>query len=219
MASASAVPEPKRRVLVADDHRLILAAVRWALDQANGFEVVAEVSSGSMVVPYVARLQPDLVLLDVGLPGVDGLTCLERLRTQQPEVPVVMFSAWSDQPTLDAARAAGARGFIVKTLGALELEKALHEVLAATDFRVVGDDAAGDESSNPAGLSDRELAMLRNLARGLSNKAIGRELWITEQTVKFHLTNIYRKLGVENRTQAVRFAYEEGLVRAEAGAA
>jgi DNA-binding NarL/FixJ family response regulator len=217
MASACAVPEQKRRVLVADDHRLILAAVRWALEQANGFEVVAEVSSGSMVVPYVARLQPDLVLLDVGLPGVDGLTCLGRLRTQHPEVLVVMFSAWSDQPTLDAARAAGARGFIVKTLGALELETALREVLAATDFRVVGDD--GRDETNPAGLSDRELAMLRNLARGLSNKAIGRELWITEQTVKFHLTNIYRKLGVENRTQAVRFAYEEGLVRAEAGVA
>jgi DNA-binding NarL/FixJ family response regulator len=152
------------------------------------------------------------VLLDVGLPGIDGLTCLERLRAQDPDIPVVMFSAWSDRPTLDAARAAGARGFIVKTLGALELATAVREILAATDFHVLGDDQ-GDEPSNPAGLSDRELAMLGALARGLPNKAIGREFWVTEQTVKFHLTNIYRKLGVENRTQAVRFAYEGGLVR------
>jgi DNA-binding NarL/FixJ family response regulator len=115
--------------------------------------------------------------------------------------------------SLDAAREAGARGFIVKTLGALELGTAVGELLACGDYRVLGDDLAEDEASNLAGLSERELAMLETLARGLSNKAIGRELWITEQTVKFHLTNIYRKLGVENRTQAVRFAYEEGLVR------
>jgi DNA-binding NarL/FixJ family response regulator len=178
--------------------------------------VVAEVSSGSMVLPYVARTQPDLVLLDVGLPGIDGLTCLERLHAQYPDLPVLMFSAWSDQPTLDAARAVGARGFIVKTLGSVELADAVHELLAATDFRVIGKDDENDGDTHAAGLSERELAMLGTLARGLSNKAIGRELWITEQTVKFHLTNIYRKLGVENRTQAVRYAYEEGLVRSEA---
>jgi DNA-binding NarL/FixJ family response regulator len=201
------------RVLVADDHLLILAAVRRALTQAGGFEIVAEVTSGSKVLPYVARTEPDLVLLDVELPGVDGLTCLERLRKQHPDVQVVMFSAWSDQPTLDAARSAGARGYIVKTLGAVEVTTAVRELLASEEYRVIGADSERDDDSNLAGLSERELAMLGTLARGLSNKAIGRELWITEQTVKFHLTNIYRKLGVENRTQAVRFAYEQGLVR------
>jgi DNA-binding NarL/FixJ family response regulator len=201
------------RVVVVDDHPLVLAAVRRSLRQAGGFEIVAELSSGSKVLPYVARTRPDLVLLDVELPGIDGLTCLERLRTEHPDVHVVMFSAWSDQPTLDAARTAGARGFIVKTLGAVELATAVRELLTSEEYRVVGADSAGDEDTNVAGLSDRELAMLGTLARGLSNKAIGQELWITEQTVKFHLTNIYRKLAVENRTQAVRFAYEEGLVR------
>jgi DNA-binding NarL/FixJ family response regulator len=212
MTSASAALEPPIRVLVADDHPLILAAVRRAFAQAGGFEIVAELSSGSMVLPYVARTRPDLVLLDVELEGVDGLTCLDRLRTHHPDVHVVMFSAWSDEATLDAARSAGARGFIVKTLGALELATAVRELLASTEYRVIGEDSADVEGSNPAGLSDRELAMLETLARGLSNKAIGQELWITEQTVKFHLTNIYRKLGVENRTQAVRFAYEQRLV-------
>jgi DNA-binding NarL/FixJ family response regulator len=212
MTSACAVAEQPIRVVVADDHPLILAAVRRAFTQAGGFEIVAELSCGSKVLPYVARTQPDLVLLDVGLPGVDGLTCLERLRTHHPEVHVVMFSASGDTALFDAARSAGARGFIVKTLGAVELATAVRDLLASADYRVIGDDTAGDERESLAGLSDRELAMLQTLARGLSNKAIGQELWITEQTVKFHLTNIYRKLGVENRTQAVRFAYERGLV-------
>jgi NarL family two-component system response regulator LiaR len=127
-------------------------------------------------------------------------------------VEVVLFSASSDRATVEAARDAGARGFVVKTLGAIELETAVRELLATPGFRVVGDDlAADDDGSQLAELSERELAMLETLARGLSNKAIGRELWITEQTVKFHLTNIYRKLGVENRTQAVRLVYERGL--------
>jgi DNA-binding NarL/FixJ family response regulator len=212
-ACAALEPEPRIRVLVADDHLLILAAVRRALADAGEFEIVAELTSGSKVLPYVARTRPDVVLLDVGLPGVDGLTCLERLRADYPDVQVVMLSAWSDQPTLDAARSAGACGFIVKTLGALDLATAVRELLAGTEYRILGEDPAGDDGSNVAGLSDREVAMLETLARGLSNKAIGRELWITEQTVKFHLTNIYRKLGVENRTQAVRFAYEQRLVR------
>jgi two-component system response regulator DevR len=213
MEAAQAPIDKPVRVLVADDHLLILAAVRRALTHSGNFEIVAEVTSGSKVLPYVARTQPDLVLLDVELPGVDGLTCCERVRKQHPDVQVVMFSAWSDQPTLDAARSAGARGYIVKTLGALELATALRELLASDEYGVMGAESDGDDDSNLAGLSERELAMLGTLARGLSNKAIGGELWITEQTVKFHLTNIYRKLGVENRTQAVRFAYEQGLVR------
>jgi DNA-binding NarL/FixJ family response regulator len=213
MTNAYAIESRPVRILVADDHPLILAAVRRAFSRSDDFEIVAEATSGSTVLPYIGRVEPDLVLLDVSLPGVDGLTCLRRLRMQHPDVEVVLFSASSDRATVEAARDAGARGFVVKTLGAIELETAVRELLATPGFRVIGDDlAADDDGSQLAELSERELAMLETLARGLSNKAIGRELWITEQTVKFHLTNIYRKLGVENRTQAVRLVYERGLV-------
>jgi DNA-binding NarL/FixJ family response regulator len=128
-----------------------------------------------------------------------------------------MFSAASDLRTIRDAEARGARGYVLKSLSGVGIAGALRTALAATDFRVFGvpDDPCAEADDGP-GLSERELTMLETLARGLSNKGIGRELWITEQTVKFHLTNIYRKLGVENRTQAVRYAYEHRLVREHA---
>jgi DNA-binding NarL/FixJ family response regulator len=202
-------PSRPLRVLVVDDHPLVLSAVCRALDAEAAFDVVGSARSGAAVLPQVARSLPDVVVLDVSLPGADGLTCLRRIKDKRPEITIVMLSASADPLAVEAARQQGARGYIVKTLGGADLADALREALARPGFAVFGE---GDAEEDETGLSERELSMLATLARGLSNKAIGRELWITEQTVKFHLTNIYRKLGVENRTQAVRFAYERGLV-------
>jgi DNA-binding NarL/FixJ family response regulator len=101
----------------------------------------------------------------------------------------------------------------VKSLTGADLANSLRGVLDKREFHVARDEATDPTADNAAGLTDREVWMLKTLARGLSNKAIGKELWIAEQTVKFHLTNIYRKLGVGNRTQAIRYAYEHGLVQ------
>jgi DNA-binding NarL/FixJ family response regulator len=210
MTQTAAIPQRRLRILVADDHPLILGAVRRAFEQGNEFEIVAEVTSGAAVVPQVARTRPDVVLLDVNMPGIDGATCLERLRANHPDLDVVMFSASRDPATVERVRKAGARGFVVKTLGSAELATIICELLEGSEFRVVDDGPV--DRSRASDLSERELAALEALARGLSNKAIGRELWVSEQTVKFHLTNIYRKLGVDTRTQAARYAYENGLV-------
>ena len=201
------------RLLLADDHPLILWAYRHELERAGDFEIVGEVHTGSQVLPRAGQTSPDVVLLDIGLPELDGLACLSRLRAAHPEIQVVICSGSADPQQIAAARETGAAGYIVKALAADELPAALRSALEQAEFSLFGAEesaAAGDEDL--ADLSERELSMLRTLARGLSNKAIGRELWITEQTVKFHLTNIYRKLGVENRTQATRVAYEHGLV-------
>jgi DNA-binding NarL/FixJ family response regulator len=201
------------RLLLADDHPLILWAYRHELDRAGGFDVVAEVHTGSQVLPRTGQTTPDVVVLDIGLPELDGLACLARLRTAHPKIKVVICSGSGDPEQIAAAREGGAAAYIVKTLAAEELPSALSAALEQDEFRVFGvEDAASAYDEIISGLSEREISMLRTLARGLSNKAIGRELWITEQTVKFHLTNIYRKLGVENRTQATRVAYEHGLV-------
>jgi two-component system, NarL family, response regulator DevR len=201
------------RLLLADDHPLILWAYRYELERCDDFEIVAEVHTGSQVLPRAGQTSPDVVLLDIGLPELDGLECLARLRAAHPEIEVVICSGSAEPEQIAAAREAGAAGYIVKSLAADELPAAVRCALETGEFVVLGAGevaAGGDELL--AGLSDRELSMLRTLARGLSNKAIGSELWITEQTVKFHLTNIYRKLGVENRTQATRVAFEHGLV-------
>jgi DNA-binding NarL/FixJ family response regulator len=203
------------RVLVADDHRLMLAAVRRALAQAEDFEVVGEVSVGSQVLPAVRETRPDVVLLDLRMPELDGLACLTRLRKHHPTIAVVILSSYSDEGQIEAARQAGACGYIVKTVEPVDLAQVLRSALSGESFAVWGAADVLDDAASTTGataLSEREAAVLEALVRGLSNREIGRELWISEQTVKFHLRNLYRKLGVSSRTEAARSAYRTGLV-------
>ena len=197
------------RVLVADDHRLILEALLKTFEEVDGIEIVGTASDGRQVVPLIARTNPDLVLLDMRMPEMDGLTCLDRIRKHYPSVKVVMLSAFDDADRMRAALKRGASAYIVKTVNPLDLPAALRQVVEPTIY--FGLPPQDEEPAAAAGLTEREAAMLRALARGLSNAAISREFWVTEQTVKFHLTNIYRKLGVKNRTEATRYAYQHGL--------
>jgi DNA-binding NarL/FixJ family response regulator len=199
------------RVLIAEDHPLAAAAMRAVIEVDGGFEVVGEARSGSQVLPRARELRPDLVLLDLMLPELDGLTCLERLANEFPEVPVVVCSGQADEEGVKAARERGACAFVTKTGDPDNLPVALRAAADGDPFAVYGELETPRRASEDLGLSEREAALLATLARGLSNQEIGKELWITEQTVKFHLTNVYRKLGVENRTQATRIAYEHGL--------
>jgi DNA-binding NarL/FixJ family response regulator len=201
------------RVVVADDHRLMLEAVRYVLDKAEDIDVVGEATTGSQVLPLVARTNPDVVLLDIGMPEMDGLTCLDRICKQHPAVKVVMLSGRDDPETISSALARGATSFIGKTIFPRDLPSALRLAIQGTVYRPVSaEPAAPDAEARTAGLTPSEHRVLEALARGLSNKAIAEELWLTQQTVKFHLTNIYRRLGVANRTEAVRHAYKHRLV-------
>jgi two-component system, NarL family, nitrate/nitrite response regulator NarL len=205
------------RVLVADDHRLMLAAVRRALADAQDFEIVHEVSVGSHVLPAVRETSPDVVLLDLRMPELDGLACLERLQKVAPEVAVVILSSYSDPEQIEAARRGGARGYVVKTVEPVDLATVLRTALTGESFQVWGaqvEEAGAHADDETASLSERETAVLDAVARGLSNREIGRQLWISEQTVKFHLRNVYRKLGISSRTEAARYAYRTGRVAA-----
>jgi DNA-binding NarL/FixJ family response regulator len=203
------------RIVIADDHPLMLDGTRGALDRSDDFEIVGEAHSGSEVLPVVGRTDPDVVLLDIRMPGMDGLACLERIRQRHPQVKVVMLSAFNEPEQITAALKRGASGYIVKSVNPLDLPAALRQILDGTVYHALGltDD---DEPARGTGLTDRELGILKAVARGLSNQAIGKELWVTEQTVKFHLTNIYRKIGVTNRTEAARHAYQHSLVESPA---
>jgi DNA-binding NarL/FixJ family response regulator len=201
------------KVLIADDHRLILEATRVVLEQSEGFEVVGVATRGSQVLPLVGQTNPDLVLLDVQMPEMDGLTCLDRLRKQYPDVRVVMMSAYDDPETIASALARGAKSFIGKMIEPRDLPSALRLVVEGTVYSTVSaTEPMHEGKARQAGLTPSEERVLEALARGLSNREIAEELWLTQQTVKFHLTNIYRRLGVTNRTEAVRHAYKHRLV-------
>jgi DNA-binding NarL/FixJ family response regulator len=205
------------KVLLADDHRLILAGIRRALEEVEDLEVVGEAESGSQVLPLIHQTNPDIVLLDLRMPDMSGLACLDSIRQRYPEVKVVILSAFNDPEHIQAAFQRGATAYIVKSVNPVDLPSALRQALDQTVYqgvRVIGD--VSGQAGEGLGLTEREMSMLKALARGLSNQAISKEFWVTEQTVKFHLSNIYRKLGVANRTEAARFAYERGLVESAA---
>jgi DNA-binding NarL/FixJ family response regulator len=201
------------RVLLADDHKLTLAGIRRALEAAEDIEVVGEASNGSQVLPLISRTDPDVLVLDMRMPELDGLACLDRVRKRFPRVKVVACSAFDDADHIEAALRRGACGYIVKSIDPRDLPSALRQAVEGTFYCVQGLSEVQDDGTMKAtGLTERELLILKELAHGLSNDAIARKLWLSEQTVKFHLHKVYRKLGVANRTEAARFAYEHGLL-------
>jgi DNA-binding NarL/FixJ family response regulator len=206
------------RVLIADDHRLILDGIRRALLEADDIEVVGEAQSGTQVLPLIARTSPDIVLLDMRMPGMDGLTCLDRIRVQHPAVKVVILSVSTEPELIREAMRRGATAYVTKSINPTDLPSAVRNVFEGTFFSVGSLDGLADEAPvpNEAGLTTRELAILKAAAQGMSNGAIAKELWLSQQTVKFHLTNIYRKLDVANRTEASRYAFQHGLIDAPA---
>jgi DNA-binding NarL/FixJ family response regulator len=198
------------KVLIADDDRMTLDLHRRVVERA-GMEVVGLTAEGGHVVSLAMRRRPDVVLLGLGLSEPSGRACLDALRDAQPHLCIVVLNASSSPYDIRSALARGARAYVVRRLNPVDLPAALRQAHDGTVFHVSGEIAAPDEALRLAGLTPRELEMLQAVARGLSNKAIGQELWVTEQTVKFHLGNLYRKLGVPNRTAAAGYAHAHGL--------
>jgi len=200
-------------VLIADDHPLFLAGVRALLGREEGFNVIGEARYGPEVLPLVSRLHPDLLLLDLRMPGLDGLACLERVRARHPKLKIVVLSMCTEPEQIQAAFKRGACGYVLKSIDANDLTSAIRQAVDGTAYHAFGLPALDeDTSARLAGLTEREIEIVKAVARGLSSQAIGKELWVTEQTVKFHLTNIYRKLNVSNRTEAARWAFSQGFV-------
>jgi DNA-binding NarL/FixJ family response regulator len=148
------------------------------------------------------------------MPEMDGLTCLDQLQKRFPDVTVVVLSGQDDPETIRSALARGAKSFVTKQIDPRDLPSALRLAAQGAVFQATVEEQVTPEvEERRARLTPSEQRVLEALARGLSNKAIAEELWLTQQTVKFHLTNIYRRLGVTNRTEAVRHAYQHRLVK------
>jgi DNA-binding NarL/FixJ family response regulator len=201
------------RVLLGDEERMTLEGVRAVLEAAEGIEVAAEAHTGQELCSAAARTSPDLVLVDPRLPGFEE--CRQRfdaILSERGEAKVVFFADSSHPADVDGALAAGAAAYIVKTIHPLNLPAALRATAEGTVFHSCLADAGGVLAEPcSAELTEREREVLAAVACGLSNRAISRELGVSEQTVKFHLANVYRKLGVLSRTAAVRYALEHDV--------
>ena len=199
------------RVILAEDQALMRDAVKLVFERAEDVELVGEVANGHDLLPLMKRVEADVVLLDVQLPGLDGLACLEALAQRHPAIDVAMLSAVEDPQVIESAFRRGARGYILKSINPFDLPAAIRQIVERTVHLAT---IAPDEAvpvRRPGGLSEKELAVLGELCDGHTNKQIAANLWLSEQTVKFHLRNIYRKLGIKSRTEALRYAYEHDL--------
>jgi DNA-binding NarL/FixJ family response regulator len=203
------------KLLLADDHALMFEAISLALENESDMEIVGCAETGSQVLPLVQQTSPDLVVLDLRMPGMDGLTCLKLLRERFPDVRVAVLSGMDSDEMIEGALRHGAHAFISKTVDPAALGAALRRAAEEPVTEPIGRaEKRRDSIIEQTGLTEREVAVLQALAQGQSNKEIARSLWLAEQTVKFHLTNIYRKLNVRGRTDAVHWAYHHGLADA-----
>ncbi|HSB40182.1 MAG TPA: response regulator transcription factor [Gaiellaceae bacterium] len=205
------------RLVVADDHGLMVEAVRIALDGHPEFDIVGVAESGSQVLPVVRQTEPDLIVLDLRMPGMDGLTCIRLLRETFPSLKIAVLSGVDSDEVVGEAMRLGASAFISKRVHPGELPGALAAAFETTVSEPIARaGAVRAPAVQDAGLTERELEILRALGQGHANKAIAKSLWLAEQTVKFHLTNIYRKLNVSSRTEALQWAYRHGVLASPA---
>ena len=204
------------RVVLADDHAVVRQGLRTFLDLQDDIEVVAEAADGDGAVAAALRTDPDVVLLDLVMPRLDGLGALARLR--ETRARVIVLTSFGDDDKLFAALRGGAAGYLLKDVEPSELVRAIRSahdgqspLSPAVATRVVEEVAHGGTTA-PGELTPRELDVLILIARGRSNKIIARELGVAEKTVKTHVSHILGKLGLTDRTQAALYAVRHGLV-------
>lgn len=204
------------RVLLAEDHKIVRQGTRLYLE-AMGVTVVGEASNGREAVELARALQPDVVIMDIHMPELTGVEATRRIRHENADVRILALTAYDEPVYVHALLDAGADGFVLKSAELAELYRALTEVASGkTAFDpAVLDKAAKVTDAMPTlveDLTDREREVLTKAARGLTNKQIGKELFISDRTVQGHLQNTYQKLGVTSRTEAVTAGLSRGLI-------
>ena len=219
-------------LILADDHALVRAGTRQLLERQPDLRVVGEAADGEEAVRLAKELKPHVVVMDVRMPKMSGVEATRRIKAEVPEVAVLVLTAHGDDEYVFALLQAGANGYLLKTAEMDELVKAIRTVAAgqaALDPTVVGKvvaqftsgrslpDVLADIKDEYEGLTEREMEILRLVGKGLTNKDIGQQLYISDRTVQAHLSNIFSKLGVGSRTEAVMYAVRRGWISAGEG--
>ncbi|HJZ62353.1 MAG TPA: response regulator transcription factor [Miltoncostaeaceae bacterium] len=202
------------KILIVDDHAVVRAGLRMLLEAEEGIEVVGDVGTAEDAVRGLERLEPDLVLLDVEMPGIGGIEGSERVLKRRPEAKVVILSMLDDQQTVNDAFAAGASGYVLKRSADEELVRAVRAVLRGERYLdpALGATLAAPTAGPLSELSDRELEVLRLLALGYTNSEIASKLYVSTRTVESHRRNVSVKLRANSRSELVRLALGAGLI-------
>ena len=221
------------KVLLVDDQTLIRQGIRLLLELESDIQVIGQAANGRAALELVETLHPDVVLMDVRMPEMDGVAATRTLSTDHPEVKVIILTTFEDDETVFEGLKAGARGYLLKDISSEEMAQAVRRVaagealieprltrkvlaefsrLASANNRQTSSKTGMPTESLMAGLTERELEVLKALARGLSNREIANQLIITEGTVKNHVSSLIDKLGVRDRTQAILKGQELGLI-------
>ena len=211
------------RVLVADDHAIVRKGIRALLATEADIEVVGEAADGKEAVEKAERLHPDVILMDLVMPGMDGIEATRRITTRQPEIRILVLTSFAEDEKVFPALKAGALGYLLKDAGPEELVQAIRQVYCgesslhpAIARKVLQELSRPPERPlTPEPLTERELEVLRLIAKGKSNREIAEELVISEATVRTHVSNILGKLQLASRTQAALYALREGIAELE----
>lgn len=211
--------KPKIMVLLADDHAVVRAGIRQFLSRSEHIQVVAEVENGEQAQKIIQEKKLDVIVVDIQMPVINGIELTRWVKKNFPAIKILILSAYDDDPYILAALKAGANGYILKTASPDDIVKAVREVHegrsifdAETFEAVIHGLEKKDQFSQYDALTDRENEILECVSRGLTNRAIGQELNISDRTVQGHLAHIYAKLQVSSRTEAVMRGIELGYI-------
>lgn len=210
------------KILIADDHLIIRQGLRLILETEDDFELVGEAADGAQALNLCHKLQPNVVLMDLRMPNMDGLTALEKLRLEQPEIAVVILTTFNEDELMFRGLQAGARGYLLKDTDRSTLfdtiraaargETLLKPEIMTRVLARTNKPASDSKTREPVSITERELEVLQSVARGERSKEIAVRLGISERTVKAHLASIYNKLGVDSRAAAIAVAAQMGLL-------
>ena len=212
-ADVAAAVAVRANVLVVDDHALLRTGVANIINQESDLHVIAEASNGLEAVEAFERHHPDVTLLDLRMPVMEGVEAVRQIRERDPHAKVIVLTTYDTDDDISRALKAGAKAYVLKDISADALIACIHDVLAGKTYLAPAAAAKLAEGVTRIQLTPRELTTLRLMADGKSNKEIASELGISERTVKTHLGHLFEKLAVTSRTEAVKIATRRGLVR------
>jgi two-component system NarL family response regulator len=210
---AVSVATEKATVLVVDDHALVRTGVANIINQEPDLQVIAEAGNGVEAVEAYERFRPDVTLLDLRMPVMEGVDAVRQIRERDPNARVIVLTTYDTDDEITQALKAGAKAYVLKDISAGDLIACIRDVLAGKTYLAPAAAAKLAEGVTRVQLTPRELATLRSMAKGKSNKEIAGELGISDRTVKTHLGHLFDKLGVTSRTEAIKVATRRGLVR------